>query len=267
MSQPIYIVDAFANGPFTGNPAAVCVLQQEKSAEWMQQVAAEMNLSETAFISRVPRLGKGGWILRWFTPTTEVNLCGHATLAAAHVLWESGRETEALIDFHTRSGLLGASRQTSGITLDFPADPPAVMAAVPPVLVEALGAQPDWLGQGREDWVAVFNSAEQVRRLQPDFRLLASLPPRGVIATAPGDEPGVDLVSRFFAPRVGINEDPVTGAAHCLLAVYWGRQLDKHRLQARQVSARTGWLTLAVHGDRVQLTGKARITLTGEFHG
>lgn len=267
MNQPLYIVDAFASGPFTGNPAAVCLLQQEKSAEWMQQVAAEMNLSETAFVSRFPRLGRQGWVLRWFTPTTEVNLCGHATLAAAHVLWRSAWAAEDFIEFHTRSGLLGASRQAEGITLNFPADPPAAMANTPPALVEALGVQPLWLGQGREDWLAVMESAEQVRRLRPDTRQLAELPARGLIVTAPGDQPGIDMVSRFFAPRVGINEDPVTGSAHCLLAVYWAQRLGKTRLRALQASARTGLLDLRLQDDRVHLSGQAHITLTGEFHG
>lgn len=267
MSQPLFIVDAFATGSFSGNPAAVCLLRQEKSAQWMQQVAAEMNLSETAFVSRLPQPGAPGWVLRWFTPATEVNLCGHATLAAAHVLWHSGWETKTRIDFHTRSGLLNASRQKEGITLDFPADPPQPLEAAPSSLPDLLSAEPVWLGRGREDWVAVFNSAEQVRRLQPDFRLIAALPPRGLIVTAPGDEPGIDCVSRFFAPRIGINEDPVTGSAHCLLAVYWGQRLSKKLLRAKQVSARTGLLTLAVQGERIHLTGQAHITLTGEFHG
>ena len=265
MSQALYIVDAFATGPFTGNPAAVCIVEQEKSAQWMQQVAAEMNLSETAFVSRNLQTGRG-WTLRWFTPTTEVNLCGHATLAAAHVLWHSGQETESVVEFHTRSGLLSASRTHDGITLDFPSDSPQEMESAPSLLIDALGERPAWVGQGREDWLVVFDSAEQVRRLQPDLRLLASLPMRGLIVTAPGDEPDLNMVSRFFAPSVGINEDPVTGSAHCLLAVYWGQRLGKTRLRALQASARTGLLNLTLQGDRVHLSGQAHITLTGEFH-
>jgi PhzF family phenazine biosynthesis protein len=262
MGCPIFLVDAFADKPFSGNPAAVCMLPQEKSAEWMQSVAAEMNQAETAFLS--PR-GENAWNLRWFTPTIEVNLCGHATLAAAHVLWQHLGAMEMVLEFHTRSGILKAERKDASICLDFPADPPAKQDPHP-ALIQLLGGQPHWFGSGRDDVIAVLDTAEQVRTLQPNSELIASFTNRGLIVTAPGDTADVDMVSRFFAPNAGIPEDSVTGAAHCLLAVYWGKRLGKTRLQALQASARTGRLMLDWQGDRVFLTGNARTTLTGEFH-
>lgn len=263
-SQPLYLVDAFINGPFSGNPAGVCVLSAEQPVAWMQAVAAELNQSETAFLLQRE---DQHWDLRWFTPTTEVNLCGHATLAAAHVLWHHLGVACTTLEFHTRSGRLCATQTGEQIQLDFPADPPAAVSSVPEALIALLGRQPHWLGQGREDLVAVLDNADQVRRFQPDAAVIASFTQRGLIVTAPGDTPDVDLVSRFFAPNAGIPEDPVTGAVHCLLAVYWAERLHKTRLQAVQASARSGRLLLELVGERVYLSGKARTTLIGDFYG
>lgn len=271
MGYPFYLVDAFVDKPFSGNPAGVCVLPEAKPASWMQQVAGEINQSETAFVWRDQR---GGWQLRWFTPITEVDLCGHATLASAHALWEQVGESATTLEFHTHSGLLTASQVGDAIQLNFPADPPKPLPAIPPEMAQALGAEPVWVGEGRYDLVAVLGSAAQVQNLAPDFSLIAAMTRRGLIVTAPGDASAVtaagdpvDMVSRFFAPSAGIDEDPVTGSAHCLLAVYWGDRLDKHHLRAMQASARTGVLMLDWNGDRVLLTGKARTVLTGAFHG
>lgn len=265
MVFPMYLVDAFVDQSFSGNPAGVCVLEQEQPASWMQQVALEMNQSETAFVHK--RID-GSWNLRWFTPQVEVSLCGHATLAAAHALWERAGETAATLQFHTLSGLLRAKRIGNEIQLDFPADFPQSIGQVPAVLIEMLGKQPHWFGQGRDDLVAVLDSADEVRNFVPNPELIASFTSRGFILTAPGDaDSGIDMVSRFFAPKVGINEDPVTGSAHCLLACYWGNRLDKTRLQAHQASARGGWLGLQLCDERVFLSGKARTMLAGEFYG
>lgn len=269
MSVSLYLVDAFVSAsprecPFSGNPAGVCVLDQEQSAGWMQNVALEMNQSETAFVHK--RLD-GSWNLRWFTPQVEVSLCGHATLAAAHALWQHLGETAPLLEFHTLSGRLTAVRNGDEIQLDFPSDFPQSIAQVPSSLIELLGKQPHWFGAGKDDLIAVLDSADDVRNFVPDAEKIASFTTRGLIITAPGDSgSGLDMVSRFFAPKVGISEDPVTGSAHCLLACYWGNRLDKTRLQAHQASARGGWLTLDWQEDRVLLSGKARTMLAGEFY-
>lgn len=265
MSFPMYLIDAFRDQPFSGNPAGVCVLNEEQPASWMQQVALEMNQSETAFVHK---RADGSWNLRWFTPQVEVSLCGHATLAAAHALWHHTGETAALLEFHTLSGRLTATRAGDEIQLDFPADCPQPIVQIPPALVQLLGGRPHWFGQGRDDLIAVLDSADVVRNLEPNAELIATFTTRGLIITAPGDaDSRVDMVSRFFAPKVGINEDPVTGSAHCLLACYWGNRLDKTRLRAHQASPRGGLLTLDWQGERVLLSGKARTMLTGEFHG
>lgn len=268
MGQPLYLVDAFVDGLFSGNPAGVCLLKEERSAAWMQKVAAEMNQAETAFLIKQ---GVDTWGLRWFTPAAEVSLCGHATLAAAHALWHEAGERASMLKFRTRSGLLEAVRKGNSIQLDFPADSPTGIRKIPEeltqLLAQLLAQPPVWFGRGRDDHMVVLETAEQVRNFRTQDALINSFAGRGLIVTAPGDKPGIDIVSRFFAPRVGISEDSVTGSAHCLLAVYWAQRLGKARLQAFQASARTGLLTIEWAGERVYLTGKAQTMLTGEFHG
>jgi predicted PhzF superfamily epimerase YddE/YHI9 len=253
-------VDAFTSEPFRGNPAAVCVVEDELDSEWMQRVASEMNLAETAFLR--PR--EGGFDLRWFTPSVEVDLCGHATLASAHVLWESGRLAPGEpARFHTKSGLLTARRLDDWIELDFPSTPDEPVQA-PPGLVEALGASPRYVGRSRFDYLVELDSEEAVARLRPDFGALRSVSTRGVIATS-RSESDFDFVSRFFAPAVGIAEDPVTGSAHCCLAPFWSRRLGKNTFVARQLSARGGILKVTLDGDRVRLAGQAVSVLEGEL--
>ena len=260
MSQTITQVDAFTDKPFGGNPAAVCVLPEAREAVWMQKVALEMNLSETAFLVRQ----EDGYDLRWFTPTVEVDLCGHATLASAHVLWETG----ALADsqqarFHTRSGLLTADRRGSWIELDFPAKMEEA-ADAPTRLAEALGAAPKYVGRNRFDYLVELEE-EQVRTMKPDFTLLGAIPARGVIVTAASTEPRYDFISRFFAPASGIDEDPVTGSAHTALTPFWAKRLGKTAMMAHQVSARGGVLKVTLAGDRVLLAGQAVTVLRGDF--
>ncbi|AOU99334.1 hypothetical protein BI364_16610 [Acidihalobacter yilgarnensis] len=258
----LFQIDSFAARPFEGNPAAVCLLDGSADAAWMQQVAAEMNLSETAFVSPAA----DGFELRWFTPTVEVDLCGHATLASAHVLFETGTVTaDASVRFHTRSGLLTVARSGDGYEMDFPADPPAPCAA-PDGLARVLGAEPVSVLRGREDLVIRLADAATVRGLTPDMAALGRLDARGVIVTAAADEAGCDFISRFFGPQVGIDEDPVTGSAHCTLAPYWAAELDRDRLRAYQASARGGWLSLTVTGARVQIGGQAVTVFSGVLH-
>ena len=253
-------VDAFAERPFTGNPAAVCVTAGPSDEGWMQSVAIEMNLSETAFL-HPNESGDGSYRLRWFTPGGEVALCGHATLASAHVLWTEGHLADGSVArFHTASGELRAERCDAGITLDFPATPVEEVAPEPG-LVEALGATPSFVGRSRFDAFVVLEDEATVRALAPDMGRIASLSARGVIATAVGREH--DFVSRFFAPGLGVPEDPVTGSAHCALGPYWAARLGKLELDAYQASARGGRLGLQVKGARVLLTGRAVTTLRG----
>jgi len=256
---PVFIVDAFAERPFTGNPAAVCVLDGPADAAWMQHVAAEMNLSDTAFLyAEADRFR-----LRWFTPVTEVDLCGHATLASAHVLWESGRlPLEEIARFETRSGLLTAGRDGAMIVLDFPATPPQP-ADAPPGLGAALGTKAKYVGRSRFDLLVEVESASIVRALNPDVTTLAALPARGVMVTAVSGDRACDFVSRFFAPAVGIAEDPVTGSAHCCLAPFWAERLGKTDMIGHQVSARGGVVHVGVRGDRVRLGGSAVTVLRG----
>ena len=247
-------VDAFTDTVFSGNPAAVCLLRGRRSDGWMQRVAAEMNLAETAFLRR---RADGAFDLRWFTPVVEVDLCGHATLAAAHALWEQGEcDPEAPIVFHTQSGALGARRCDTWIELDFPAVPSAPIDP-PPGLVAAVGAAPRHVGRNRFDYLVELDSEAAVRSLCPDLRALGALDVRGVIVTAAASEPGFDFVSRFFAPAAGIDEDPVTGSAHCCLGPYWQRLLGKATFKARQLSARGGVVGVEVDGARVRLRGQA----------
>lgn len=261
MGLTITQVDAFTDRPFTGNPAAVAILDDLPADSWMQDVAREMNLSETAFL-----LGhEEGYDLRWFTPTAEVDLCGHATLASAHVLWERGLlPLNAVARFHTRSGLLTARRNDGWIILDFPARP-ALACDAPEHLIEALGMVPQWIGCSESDVMAVVESEKQVRSLKPDFGLLRRIDVRGVIVTSPAISAGSDYVSRFFAPRVGVDEDPVTGSAHCTLAPYWEERLGRTDLMGYQVSARGGKVRTRVRGDRVLLAGQAVTVLQAEL--
>jgi PhzF family phenazine biosynthesis protein len=257
----IYVVDAFTTQPFHGNPAAVCPLDEPASPEWMQQVAAEMNLSETAFPVRTPE----GWGLRWFTPTVEVDLCGHATLATAHLLWqEKIAPLGEPLRFSTHSGVLTCHQTAGRIELDFPSEAPTPMA-IPGELSTALGAIPLSVWRNRFDLMAEFASEEEVRGLQPDYRLLGAIPARGVIATAPSSDPQFDFVSRFFAPAVGVNEDPVCGSAHCCMAPFWGAKLGKGELVGHQISARGGIVGVRCRGDRVVLIGSAVTVLRAEI--
>jgi PhzF family phenazine biosynthesis protein len=261
MGLPLFQVDAFAEKPFEGNPAAVCLLDRARDDGWMQAVGREMNLSETAFL--VPRAD--GYDLRWFTPAVEVDLCGHATLASAHVLWEAGRlAADAPARFHTRSGVLTCRRQEEWIEMDFPADPPAE-AAAPPDLLPALGVESRWVGRGRFDYVVEVADEAAVRALAPDIRRVARVDCRGVIVTAPGSSGGFDFVSRFFGPAAGVDEDPVTGSAHCALAPFWAARLGRTELTGRQVSARGGTVRVRLEGDRVVLSGRAVTVLKGEL--
>lgn len=261
---PIWQVDAFADRPFTGNPAAVCILENYPSASWMQSVAAEMNLSETAFI--VAGSDANSFHLRWFTPATEVDLCGHATLAAAHVLMEQCQaDASSPIRFQTRSGELLCTASGLGITLDFPATPATddVDGQLQAELLAALGLQEALVLRSRFDLVAVVSQAQEVEALHPDFNALGNIETRGVMVTAASQVAGIDFISRFFAPRCGINEDPVTGSAHCCLAPYWSQRLGKPTLIAHQASPRSGTIRCQVLPTRVLLTGTAITMLTG----
>jgi PhzF family phenazine biosynthesis protein len=260
MGIPIRQVDAFADRPFTGNPAAVCVLDTPAEEGWMQAVAAEMNLAETAFLHREA----DGWRLRWFTPAVEVPLCGHATLASTHVLYEDGHlQPHEVARFHTLSGLLTARRTAGGIALDFPLRP-VTPAAAPPGLLAALGVTPVAVSANEGMILVELAEAADVRALKPDFGPLASIP-KGIIVTSRSDLPEFDFISRMFAPGIGIPEDPVTGAAHCSLAPYWRAKLGKDTFRAYQASARGGALGVQIVGERVILTGQAITVLRGEL--
>jgi PhzF family phenazine biosynthesis protein len=262
MSIPVYTVDAFTEQAFAGNPAAVCLLEAPRDDAWMQSIAAEMNLSETAFL--VPHAGDG-FDLRWFTPAVEVALCGHATLASAHVLWESGTlGAKDAARFHTKSGVLTAARNGHGIELDFPARP-ADPAEAPDGLLEALGVSPKFTGKSAYDWLVEVANEREVRAARPDFAAIAQTPARGVILTAraAANDDGIDFVSRFFAPRAGVLEDPVTGSAHCTLAPYWAAKLGRTELTGRQLSARGGVVRVRLDGDRVTLGGQAVTVMKG----
>jgi len=257
----IHQVDAFTNTPFKGNPAAVCLLHEKVEEAWMQNLAAEMNLSETAFLLR----GEDGFNLRWFTPTTEVDLCGHATLASAHVLWQEGwlsRDKQAR--FHTRSGLLTAEFKDDWIEMDFPAQP-AQESPPPPGLLQAMGMEASFVGFNGVDYLLVLESEKTLAGLNPDFIQLAKIPCRGVMVTSSSDLLDYDFVSRFFAPRAGINEDPVTGSAHCCLAPFWATRLQKTEMIAFQASSRGGVVKVRMLEDRVLLSGQAVTVFKGEL--
>ena len=263
MSCDLFQVDAFADRPFAGNPAAVCLLDGPADARWMQDVAREKNVSATAFLETTG----DGFHLRWFTPAVELELCGHATLASAHVLAETGRLRPGNpVRFHTRSGVLTAELQGDWIEMDFPAKP-AAEASPPEGLIEALGGASGWTGKSTFDYHLVeLSSDEAVRSAAPDFSRLRTLPGRGFILTARGEAGGpYDFVSRFFAPRLGIDEDPVTGSAHCTLAPYWAGKLGKDELLGYQASARGGVVRVRLAGERVKLAGQAVTVLRGRL--
>lgn len=285
MAQPIYQVDAFTTKPFAGNPAGVCILPKKMPEDWMKAVAREMNLSETAFLLPVEdtgkearsdkermaedtQVGKGQTVfnLRWFTPVTEVDLCGHATLASAHILWETGRLLpNQQARFHTRSGMLTADKRDDWIEMNFPSKPEQP-ATIPIDFPAVLGVQPKYVGRNQFDYLVEVDNETVLRGMKPDFFRLAKMPVRGVIATCLPDEPEkFDFVSRFFAPAVGINEDPVTGSAHACLGWFWGKRLGKTEMTAYQASARGGVVKVRLAGDRVILSGQAVTVIRGEI--
>ncbi len=263
MAIRIVQVDAFTNKPFSGNPAAVCVLSKPAPDEWMRHVAREMNLSETAFLT--PH-DAGGFSLRWFTPAVEVALCGHATVASAHVLWEDGHlPAGQQACFHTRSGVLTADQRGDWIELDFPAVVVKPTPA-PPELLPALGIdRAAFVGKNAFDYLVEVDSEETLRALSPNHSALRQVPVRGVIVTARPGGGEFDFVSRFFAPGSGIDEDPVTGSAHCALGPYWSQRLGKSEFTAFQASARGGVVRVTVKGGRILLGGQAVTVMTGEL--
>ncbi len=259
----VFQIDAFAERPFAGNPAAVCLLDHSYKAEWMQQVASEMNLSETAFVRA--RADGSGFDLRWFTPTVEVDLCGHATLASAEALWRSGRlDAKSIARFMTRSGWLTAERHEDWIELDFPVR--ALEECPPPQgLLEALAVRPVWLGRHRDIYFVELESAAAVREVTPDFSRLREVEAHGVIITAVSDDDRFDFISRFFAPAAGVNEDPVTGSAHCALAPFWAARFGRPELVGFQASRRGGQVRVRLLGDRVRIAGKAVTVFEGHL--
>jgi PhzF family phenazine biosynthesis protein len=261
MGEIIIQVDAFTSQPFTGNPAAVCILSRHRNDEWMQKVAREMNLSETAFVEQ----RKDGFNLRWFTPAVEVELCGHATLASAHALWESGYlAKDAKAAFFTKSGLITAERKHGWIEMNFPAEPETT-ASAPPGLSKALEVEFNYVGKNRFDYLVEVDAEETVRRIDPDFTLLMKIPMRGVIVTSPSASQEYDFISRFFAPQVGVNEDPVTGSAHCCLGPYWAGRLGKKEMSGFQASTRGGVVRVRMVNDRVYIGGQAVTIMRGEL--
>ncbi len=263
MSIPIFQVDAFTGKPFRGNPAGVCLLKGPADADWMQAVAAEMNVAETAFLC--PE--EGGFYLRWFTPAVEVELCGHATLAASHILWEQGIiPPERTARYRTLSGILTARLEGKLVELDFPARPPRPEAPDwTDELIGALGVKPCFVGLSAEDALVEVADEDTVRALRPDIEALRPLPVRGVIVTSRSRNREYDFISRFFAPAVGIDEDPVTGSAHCVLGPYWAGKLGRKSLSAFQASSRGGELRVTLAGDRVLIAGKAVTVIKGEL--
>jgi len=256
----VTVVDAFTDQPFSGNPAAVCILSSPLEETKMRLIAAEMNLSETAFLHPEG----DGYRLRWFTPTSEVSLCGHATLASAHALWTKGGVTDDKIFFHTLSGTLAATRDGGYITLDFPAEE-VVPTPLPTKLKEALQREILFEGKTPVRYFVELASAEEVRGLSPDLNLMSGCAPGRIIVTALSDDPRYDFISRYFAPGIGVPEDPVTGSAHCALASYWSNRLGKDEFHAYQASRRGGALKVKLVGERVYLTGQAVTMLEGRF--
>ena len=261
MPVPLFHVDAFTDRPFSGNPAAVCLLPSWKEDHWLQTVGREMNLSETAFLVQ----NADGFDLRWFTPKAEVDLCGHATLASAHVLWQQGiaNSTEA-IRFSTKSGILKAVRMGDAIELDFPLEPDE--PADPPAnLLPGLGVSARYVGKNRIDYIVEVESEQVLRQVAPDFKLLGTVPCRGVIVASRSADPKFDFASRAFFPRLGVDEDPVCGSAHCCLGAFWRKRLGKSEFLAYQASARGGVVKVRLEGDRVRMSGQAVTVLRGEL--
>src|ERR1051325_1333800 len=261
MSLQIIQVDAFTDRPFAGHPAAVCVLPEPREEKWMQDVAREMNLAETAFLYKQ----EDGYNLRWFTPTVEVALCGHATLASAHVLWQTGQlsdDTQAR--FYTQSGLLTADRRGDWIELDFPATPEE-NAQAPDVLAAGLGVEPKYVGKSVFEYLVEVESEEVLRSLRPNFLMLKPLGVRGVIVTSLSATSQYDFISRYFAPGSGIDEDPVTGSTHCCLGPFWSDRLKRNELTAYQASQRGGVIRVRTNGDRVLISGQAVTVLRCEL--
>ncbi len=253
MGTTLHVVDAFTSRPFAGNPAAVCVLPGPRDEQWMKLIAREMNLSETAFLHPI----EGGWSLRWFTPTVEVKLCGHATLASAHTLWETGALAAGQpARFHTLSGWLTCRRPGDWVEMDFPAKV-AEPCPTPAGLQAALGCELQFVGANGMDYLVEVADEAALRALKPDINALAALPVRGVIVTSRSASAEFDFVSRFFAPASGVNEDPVTGSAHCALGPHWQARLGKADFNAYQASARGGVVRVGVRGERVLLGGQA----------
>ena len=260
MPLPLFIVDAFASNPFTGNPAAVCLLDRERDDAWLQAFAGEMNLSETAYV--LPRAD--GWSLRWFTPLVEVELCGHATLATSHVLWETGRlQCDAPAIFHTRSGKLVCRREDQWIAMDFPAEPPHEVEWMAD-LIDGLGVRPLFVGRNRMDVIACLDSEQAVRDVVANQTALGRIKCRGIIITARSSG-SYDFVSRAFFPSCGVPEDPVCGSAHCCLGPFWQERLGKSELVGHQVSQRGGIVRVQCNGKRVTLSGKAITILNGKL--
>jgi PhzF family phenazine biosynthesis protein len=262
MSVRLFTIDSFTSKPFGGNPAGVCILDASADERWMQAFAGEMRHSETAFLVR---RADGSFDLRWFTPTVEVALCGHGTLASAHALWtEAGEPKDRPLSFHTKSGLLTCSVAGGRIEMDFPAKP-CTPAEAPAGLLEALGVQAVFVGRNAFDYLVEVDDEQAVRKVTPDFPRLAKVKARGVILTARSTSPGSDFTSRFFAPASGVDEDPVTGSAHCCLAPYWAGKLGKSELVGFQASARSGTVHCRLAGDRVLLGGTAVTVWRGEL--
>ena len=257
----LFYVDAFTDQPFSGNPAAVCVLEKPLDEKRMQQIASEVNLSETAFI-----LAKNdGYNLRWFTPAVEIDLCGHATLASAHILWEQKHlSQDQSVVFHTKSGILICKKSGEFIVMDFPIES-AVECSPPEGLAKALKVKPIYVGKNRMDYLVEVESEEIVRNLEPDLMKLSKIPCRGFMVTARSKNPKYDFVSRVFGPAVGISEDPVTGSAHCCLGPYWKDKLGKNPLNAYQASKRGGEMKVDVQENRVLLQGKAVTVMKAEL--
>jgi PhzF family phenazine biosynthesis protein len=258
---PFFLVDSFTTKPFQGNPAGVVLLDSLADPAWMQAVAMEMNQAETAFVHPM----EGGFGLRWFTPTVEVDLCGHATLASAHVLWQTGRlKPEQSARFHTRSGWLTCQHVGAEVEMDFPAMRVETVEQ-PPGLFDALGVRSAKVLRNKMDYMLVLDAEQAVRDLRPNYAAVAQIPCRGVIVTAAAPSSDYDFVSRFFAPQSGIPEDPVTGSAHCALGPYWAQVLNKNPVRGYQASPRGGFVTVTVRGERVLLRGSAVTVVTGEL--